>query len=139
MRNFKDASRWRSPSNHLPEISGPVMKRSDSFGQIFEPSHDNVNDFVFPFKFSMSDQHCGLAGKRVESRPDRLVNDEIGNACFIFQGDKGNSFGGAGALPHEDDTSYLDETVVRTFSELSSGHHSTLVEFFPVECQGMLA
>ena len=88
---------------------------------VFQPADDNMDHVVFHFEFSVSDPSGTRASDFVVSFPDVLKDNQIRGACFVFDRDERDAFGGAGSLAHDDQPSNTNELVVATARQFAIG------------------
>lgn len=119
------------------EITGVRADFLKGSGEIFQALDEDVDYPLLVLQAAVGDVGGGGAGDCVETVPDVHFDDQVGNAGFVFEGDEGDSFGGAGALTHQDQAGDAHEAAVANGGQLSGGDDAELIELAAEERDGV--
>jgi hypothetical protein len=119
------------------EIAGSLIEMAESIGEVLELGDEDMNDLAIGLQTAMGDQSDGSASGSTIALPDAAMDNEIDGAGFIFEGHEGDTIGGTGSLPKQDDSADFQGDVVFQGDQALSRYDAPLSEQGPEEADGM--
>src|SRR3954470_8441002 len=123
--------------SRLSKITRFYVELLQLFGERLEPVDDDVNHRGIMagrgLDVAVCDPGWSPAGDAVVSIPHVLMDHEGHRARFVFECDKRDAFGRAGALPEQDDTGDDHGCVVGQIDQPLRGCNAQLLELLAVK------